>query len=72
LAVIRPKEGSKKDQRRTKEGPKNRWMLAAKATHLASLITFKRAVVDLHSALININGSALEVPCPAPGIGAKI
>ena len=30
-------------------------------------------VVDLNSACsISINGSALEVACPPPGIGAKI
>jgi hypothetical protein len=37
-----------------------------------SLIAFKGAVVDLHSALIDINSSTLKVACPAPGIGAKI
>jgi hypothetical protein len=33
------------------------------------LIAFKRAVVDLHIALINSNRSALEVACSPPGIG---
>jgi hypothetical protein len=72
LAVRKPKERPKKDQRRIKEGPKNSQMPAAGATHFVSLIAFKRAVVDLHIALINSNSSALEVACPPPGIGAKI
>jgi hypothetical protein len=37
----------------------------------AGNVAFKRAVVDLHSALISINGSTLEVACPPRGIGAK-
>jgi hypothetical protein len=67
----RIKEGSKKDQRRTKEGQKNSQMSAAEATHLGSVIAFKHAVVDLRSALININSSALEVACPPPGHRGK-
>jgi hypothetical protein len=41
-------------------------------TYSVGSVTFKRAVVNLDSALISINGSTLEVACPPPGIGAKI
>jgi hypothetical protein len=30
------------------------------------------SVVDLHTGTIGINSTALKVPCPPPGIGAKI
>jgi hypothetical protein len=34
-------------------------------------VAFKRAVVDLHSALTSINGSALKVVCPPPEVERK-
>ena len=40
-------------------------------TYFEGSVAFKRAVVDLNSASISINGSTLEVACPPPGIGAK-
>ena len=41
-------------------------------TYSGCSVALERAVIDLHSALINSNSSALEVVCPPPGIGAKI
>jgi hypothetical protein len=40
-------------------------------TYNASAVALKGAVVDLDSALIHTDSSALEVACPPPGIGAK-
>jgi hypothetical protein len=43
-----------------------------RTTHLVSAIALERAGVDLDiCTIISINGSALEVACPPPGIGAK-
>ena len=39
------------------------------SAYIISGVTLKRAVVDLNSALISINGSTLKVACPPPGIG---
>jgi hypothetical protein len=41
-------------------------------TYMVSAIALKRAIIDLHSRLINSNSSALEIACPPPGIGAEI
>jgi hypothetical protein len=42
-----------------------------RTTYIISDVALERAGVDLNSALISINSSALEVACPPPGIGAK-
>jgi hypothetical protein len=38
---------------------------------VCSSVALEGAVVDLNSAFISINSSALEVACPPPGIRAK-
>jgi hypothetical protein len=42
------------------------------STYFVGSVAFKRAVVDLNSAVIRKNGSTLEVACEPPGIGAKL
>ena len=43
------------------------------STYIANgIVALKCAIVDLHGAFKYENSTALEVACPAPGIGAKI
>ena len=42
-----------------------------RTTYIINDVALERAGVDLNSAMISINSSALEVACPPPGIGAK-
>jgi hypothetical protein len=42
-----------------------------RGTYFVGSVAFKRAVVDLQSALMSINGSTLEVACAPPESGAE-
>jgi hypothetical protein len=41
-------------------------------TYIFSFVAFEGAVMDLHIGTSGKNGTALEVACPPPGIGAKL
>jgi hypothetical protein len=51
----------------------SRTNLELPGTYIAKSVALEGAVMDIHiGTSVNINSSALEVACPAPGIGAKI
>ena len=50
------------------ENPQNSFEI----TYVDGSIALEGTVVDLDIGNIGINSTALEVACPAPGIGAKI